>query len=269
MAVPALATGALSVCSIQDMRGYRVRQFSLAIPNLPKRLDGMTIAHVSDTHIGKFLHPDRLPAIADSINRLNADFIAFTGDLIDLALEDLPHGINFLRKLTPRCGLAICEGNHDLMQSRGDFEDLLLSNDLPLIVGNYLTLPRASGQGKSHPVQFLGLPWNFTDASTSEAVHFLKPLENPEAFPILLAHHPHAFDAAAAEQFPLTLAGHTHGGQIMLTDQFGAGSLRFRYTSGLYRKANSILIVNNGLGNWFPLRVHAPAEIVHLTLHST
>jgi hypothetical protein len=32
----------------------------------------------------------------------------------------------------------------------------------------------------------------------------LLALRDPEAFPILLAHHPHAFDAAAAAQLPLT-----------------------------------------------------------------
>jgi predicted MPP superfamily phosphohydrolase len=41
----------------------------------------------------------------------------------------------------------------------------------------------------------------------------------------------------------------------------------FKYWSGLYRKENgSALVVSNGVGNWFPLRINAPAEIVHITL---
>ena len=36
-------------------------------------------------------------------------------------------------------------------------------------------------------------------------------LRKPDAFPILLAHHPHAFDPAAEAGLPLTLAGHSHG----------------------------------------------------------
>jgi predicted MPP superfamily phosphohydrolase len=88
-----------------------------------------------------------------------------------------------------------------------------------------------------------------------------------DAFPILLAHHPHAFDPAAAAGIPLTLAGHTHGGQLMLTESIGFGPQMFRYWSGPYRNPNgSTLVVSNGVGNWFPLRVNAPAEIVHLTL---
>jgi uncharacterized protein len=40
----------------------------------------------------------------------------------------------------------------------------------------------------------------------------------------------------------------------------------FRYWSGLYRSGASQLVVSNGVGNWFPLRVNAPAEIIHITL---
>jgi predicted MPP superfamily phosphohydrolase len=88
----------------------------------------------------------------------------------------------------------------------------------------------------------------------------------PDAFPILLAHHPHAFDLAAEAGVPLTLSGHTHGGQLMLSRKLGFGPLMYRYWSGLYARGNSQLLVSNGVGNWFPLRVHAPAEIVHVTL---
>jgi hypothetical protein len=96
----------------------------------------------------------------------------------------------------------------------------------------------------------------------------LLPQRDPAAFGILIAHHPHAFDWAAEAGIPLTLCGHTHGGQLMLSPNFGVGPLLFRYWSGLYEKGSSKLIVSNGVGNWFPLRINAPAEIVHITLRS-
>ena len=54
----------------------------------------------------------------------------------------------------------------------------------------------------------------------------------------------------------------------MLTRNIGAGPLRFRYWTGAYQKGNSQLFVSNGIGNWFPLRVNAPAEIAHITLRA-
>ena len=52
----------------------------------------------------------------------------------------------------------------------------------------------------------------------------------------------------------------------MLNEHIGFGPMMFRHWTGQYRKADSRLVVSNGVGNWFPLRVAAPAEIVHLTL---
>jgi hypothetical protein len=120
---------------------------------------------------------------------------------------------------------------------------------------------------RGESVQFLGIRWAHADAQLASSVARVKPQIEPGAFPILLAHHPHAFDAAAAAGFPLTLSGHTHGGQIMLNERVGFGPAMYRYWSGLYRKGPHALIVSNGAGNWFPLRIKAPADIVHLTLH--
>jgi predicted MPP superfamily phosphohydrolase len=55
----------------------------------------------------------------------------------------------------------------------------------------------------------------------------------------------------------------------MLTEHIGAGPLLFRYWSGLYHKGPSALAVSNGVGNWFPLRINAPAGILHLTLRAS
>lgn len=110
----------------------------------------------------------------------------------------------------------------------------------------------------------------YDDATIAASVEELLALRDPEAFPILLAHHPHAFDSAAAvaAQLPLTLSGHTHGGQLMLNAEMGFGPMMFRYWSGHYTHGDSHLVVSNGVGNWFPLRTRAPAEIIHLTLRS-
>jgi uncharacterized protein len=116
------------------------------------------------------------------------------------------------------------------------------------------------------PVQLLGIQWHDRVRPIAEHVDRAARRIDPDALTILLAHHPHAFDRAAELGIPLTLAGHTHGGQVMLTPEFGGGPAIYKYWSGLYRKGDSSLIVSNGTGNWFPLRVRAPAEIVHVTL---
>ncbi len=120
------------------------------------------------------------------------------------------------------------------------------------------------------PLQLLGIIWTEAGVSQHEcALKDILQLRDPAIFSILLAHHPHVWNPAADQGVRLVLAGHTHGGQIMHTKHIGAGPLRFRYWTGLYQdwESGSKLIVNNGVGDWFPLRINAPAEIVHLTLH--
>ena len=136
------------------------------------------------------------------------------------------------------------------------------ASGIPLLVDEAMSL-RVRGTG----VQLLGLNWYRSDAELRRPCSArFRASGGPDEFPILLAHHPHAFDAAIAAGLPLTLSGHTHGGQIMLTDHIGAGPILFRYWSGLYRTNGSSLVVSNGVGNWFPLRIGAPAEIVLVTL---
>jgi hypothetical protein len=122
------------------------------------------------------------------------------------------------------------------------------------------------------PVQFFGIRWmeglgKHRDQLTALQVREIMTRRQPDAFPIFLAHHPHAFDAAVEAGLPLTLSGHTHGGQLMVDSEIGVGPAMFRYWSGLYKKNDSQLVVSNGVGNMFPIRINAPAEVIHLTLH--
>ena len=57
--------------------------------------------------------------------------------------------------------------------------------------------------------------------------------------------------------------------KTMASRDIGAGPMMFRYWTGLYQNLASALVVGNGTGNWFPLRLNAPAEIIHLTLRKS
>jgi hypothetical protein len=114
-------------------------------------------------------------------------------------------------------------------------------------------------------VQILGVRWNRVyglprDAAIADSTRAVLKQRQSDAFPILLARHPHAFDTAVEAGVPLTLSGHTHGGQVMLDSQHGFGPWMFRYWSGLDQRGGSQLVVSNGVGNWFPLRVDAPRK---------
>jgi predicted MPP superfamily phosphohydrolase len=217
-------------------------------------------------HVGRFTNGEVLQKMVRMVNEMRADLVLLTGDLINDALADLETGLELTRALEARFGLAIIEGNHDLIENPAEFEGRVRASGIPFLL-DQSTIVDVRG----FPVQLLGLSWTRIhgqgrDAAIAAAVKKLLEQREGGAFPILMAHHPHAFDAAADAGLPLTLSGHTHGGQLMLNEQLGFGPALFRYWSGLYQRDQSKLIVSNGVGNWFPLRVNAPAEIVHLTL---
>ena len=258
LAPPMLTIAAAGIGETQ-LDGFRIRRIEVPVPELPPALEGLTIAHVTDLHVGRFTRGRVLERIVEETNRLDADVIALTGDFINHSLRDLPAALDIVRSLRARHFIAACEGNHDLIEDARMFRREAERGGMPLLRGD------AAVTGiRGQRVQFLGLPWNHSAAGMRDSTAALLTRRDSAAWPILLAHHPHAWDFAG--EIPLTLSGHTHGGQFMLTDRLGAGSLFYRYWSGLYSRPTGALVVSNGVGNWFPVRIQAPAEILHLTL---
>ena len=259
--LPMVLTLGTAAYSIPQKRRFRIRHLTVDVPGLPEALDGMRIAHLSDAHVGKFTRGEVLRRLAEATNRLEADLVLMTGDLLDQTVDDLPEALSMIDRIDRRSGLVTIEGNHDLFDGRDAFAQGVRSHGVPLLLDQSTTVTV-----RGRPVQILGTMWHMRGNPIAPHVDRTVAQRDPDAFPILLGHHPHVFDRAAEHGLPLTLAGHTHGGQLMLNEALGAGPAIYKYWSGLYRHGASRLVVSNGMGNWFPLRTAAPAEIIHLTL---
>ncbi len=240
----ALPRPALAVT--EDRHGWNRREFlgfaaALAPPLLTFSLAGAALSQLNRFRVRRFVLP--IPTLP----------------------VDLDRGLELAGRMEARFGLYLIEGNHDLIENGTEFERRVKASRIPFLLDE-----SAIVSVRGAPVQLLGLSWTRAhenrDQAIAKSVNKLLEQRQENAFPILLAHHPHAFDAAAEARMPLTLSGHTHGGQLMLNEQLGFGPAFFRYWSGLYTRGESQLIVSNGVGNWFPIRVNAPAELVHITL---
>lgn len=252
---------------------FQVNRHRVPAPWLPDRLRGLSITHISDLHVGRLYRPYMLPRLVEQANALDGDIVAVTGDLVDNSNEMLPPALDALAQLTHRHGLFVTIGNHDEIDNREEFIrrvserfDLLINQRRTLeIGGERLTFAGIDYAESPQPTRrHRGDIVNVARTLKGFNVHSDGPV-------IALAHHPHTWDCLAPFEVPLTLSGHTHGGQIMLTPpnmrpEIGAGRLLFHYISGFYRAPASTLFVNRGVGNWFPLRINAPAEIVQIQL---
>ncbi len=271
--VPMLTLGGLTIAGRVQEGRFAINRHALAAPWLASRLHGLTITHISDLHVGRLYRPHMLRRLVDEANRLDSDIVVVTGDIIDNSNDLLPPTLDALGRLSHRHGIFLSIGNHDMIDDRATFIRLVRER-FPLLINQRRTLSIGGER-----LTIAGLDFAWRDGSNGRApgyqdfVQSMMAGYHPDAYgPIIaLSHHPHAFDLLAAAGVPLTLSGHTHGGQLMLTPpgerpEVGIGRLLFRYISGFYHHGESSLFVNSGVGNWFPLRIHAPAEIVQIQL---
>lgn len=241
---------------------FEVNRIDLPLKNLPPALDGLRIAHVSDPHVYSFMSDTKYRNVIRATNDLDADLVLHSGDLINHPLKDLPDGIQMIQQMRGRYGTYCCNGNHDLIESAEIFERDTVRSGINMLLDESRVI-----EINGHKLQILAPRWvGRDDKLVRWTVENVLPQRRSDAFPILLAHHPHAFDAASDAGIPLTLSGHTHGGQLGITPKLSIGGLMYRYWTGVYRKNNSALVVSNGIGNWFPLRINVPAEIIQITL---
>jgi predicted MPP superfamily phosphohydrolase len=285
VATPALLWLGGTSAAVAERGRFAVTRLDLTLPGLPPALRGMTIAQISDLHIGWLAEQKLLDPMVEAVADLRADLVVMTGDLVHNDLTPLPECLAALRQLPARVGVFACMGNHDYIQDGEEFIRRVRAADIHGQGDDFLLINR-SLRLRHNGAEFVlgGADWVREDAGHAEAIARTFADAPEGATKILLAHHPHAFDAAADAGVALTLSGHTHGGQFVFHRADGPapvrggaecltgptaspGSLMYRYVSGLYRKGGgSLLYVNRGLGNWFPLRINCPAELTLITL---
>src|SRR5260370_21288132 len=84
--LPPVFTFGLTGIAMAQLNNVRVRRFVLPIVDLPAELEGMTIAQVSDVHVGRFTKGELLEKTVRLVNELQADLVLLTCDLLHYAL---------------------------------------------------------------------------------------------------------------------------------------------------------------------------------------
>jgi uncharacterized protein len=236
---------------------------TLVFPDLPPALNGLRIAHLSDVHAGIHMSEQKMKEIVQQTNALGADLIVQTGDMIDISQSYIPDYVRAFRDLRAPLGVVTCLGNHD----RYTGEDAVIRGVKEagqVFVKNGVHVIERGGAA----LALVGIDdphaWRADDPQDDDIAAALR-LTPPakDAFRILLAHRPGAFDGAAPHGIPLTLAGHIHGGQFYLpVIGWSPGRLITKYVMGHFTQGSSQLYVSRGIGVvGVPLRVFVPPEI--------
>jgi hypothetical protein len=247
-----------------------VREEVVHVRGLPSTLDGLRIANLGDVHVGRFVVPADLARAVDLVDARGVDLLAVTGDLID-DLRLIEPTLDALERGRTRPVLAIL-GNHDKAHESAVVTAMRRrAFRLTLLVNGSVVIRHRGGSvrvvGADYPLDARGghvLPPAQQDAAMRAFAARAFAGATPGETIIALSHHPEFFRIAAARGAALTLASHTHGGHVRV----GGRPLidAFDYMHGPYRRGDAHLDVSAGVGQWLPLRIGVPREIVIVTL---
>ena len=237
----------------------------MPIEGLPEGLDGLTLVHLSDLHLGPHISMDLIQRAIQRTNKLCPDLILLTGDYVSDSPQYIAPLCQALSSLSARIGVFACLGNHDHWEDADKTRKGLDAAGIELLENEHRVL---------HIGEALLVIAGVEDLWEGDPDVELAFENAPDPAPrILLSHNPDAIERLGKERVDLMLCGHTHGGQVRLP-AVGAPILAIksgqRLAAGLSKTdTGTTVYVNQGLGVIFPpVRFLCRPEIAHIRLRN-
>lgn len=263
-AVPLLALAVTVLGFVNARRLARVKRVEVPIANLPPGLHGYAIAQLSDIHVGPTIKRPYLNAIVNRVNKLGADAIAITGDLVDGSVHRLGLHTQPLARLAARDGVFFVTGNHEYYSGAQEWIAELRRLGLTVLINQHV-VRRHDGASLMIAGVTDYMAHHFHPEHKSDPRAAAGQARDQADVRILLAHQPRSAPAAAEAGFHLQLSGHTHGGQFFPWNLFVP--LQQPFVAGLHRVRDMWVYISRGTGYWGPpKRFGAPSEITLVRL---
>lgn len=233
--------------------------------NISKKIDGMdslSIAMISDIHLGTIVGKKRFDSIIQKVNKIHPDIVLLPGDIVD---EDLKPVIiqnlgETLCNIKSRYGIFAVMGNHEYIGGVEEASEYLKSHGVNVLrdevvkVNNNLFIV---GREDLSIARFTG-----RKRKTLEQL-----LENvPEEYPVILMdHQPFNVDESAKLNIDLQVSGHTHHGQLWPLNYIT--NIIYEVSWGYRKDNNRHLYVSCGVGTWGPpVRLGNVPEIINFQI---
>jgi predicted MPP superfamily phosphohydrolase len=268
-AATGVAALGLDATALEPNRPRVVRK-DIALRRWPERLEGFTIALLSDFHFDPYFSVHPIEASISIVNRLAPDLIVLTGDFVSIpqfegneekGASAAEPCADLLRQMHARHGLWAVMGNHDYYTNPWRITSALQARGINVLANRSVPLEQDG-------TRFWLAGVNDVVSGTADLDSTLHSVPENEAT-ILLAHEPDYADEVARYRVDLQLSGHSHGGQVRLplVPPLFLPKLGKKYVWGLYRIGPLTLYTNAGIGTVvLPIRFNCPPEITLLTL---
>lgn len=251
-------------------------EYDVAIAKSGGNNSDLTIAFVSDLHLGYSIGVHHIEKMVEEINAMDADLVCIAGDIFDNdygAIQDPERLIALFQKVQSRYGIYACYGNHDLdepillgftFQGKKKTNDerlrdflnqagIRLLEDESVLIDDSFYLIGRKDRSRVKKTETSG---RLTPAELTKHLDLSKPV-------LAMDHQPRDLAEMAEAGVDLDLSGHTHDGQLwpftlliqaMWENSYGRLTVEFMTS-----------IVTSGLGLWGPnMRVGTNSEIVEI-----
>lgn len=247
----------------------RIVRKDIALRRWPARMDGFTIALLSDFHYDPYCSVHPIRSAIGMVNDLHPDLIVLTGDFVSVPFFGDPAAgashaepcAQLLRQMHAPHDLVAVMGNHDFFTDPDRVTDSLRATGIKVLANQSIAIERDGGRFWLSGVDDVM-------GKTADLDATLRTVPADEAV-VLLAHEPDYADHVSRYAVDLQLSGHSHGGQVRLPfiRPLYLPSLARKYIWGLYKIGGLTLYTNPGLGTVdIPVRLNCPPEITLLTL---
>jgi predicted MPP superfamily phosphohydrolase len=263
--IAGVAAGGLA-WGLFEAQWLEFNELEVPIERMPAELDGFTIVHLSDFHLGTLsLNGRALDRVVTWAVEQDPDVVVLTGDLLSRQQGER-HLREAVGRLRARHGVFAVLGNHDVDATRDPFSTPTDASVVSEAGAVLLEDASAEIQVDGRRVQIVG-----GDPRPGWKTRRLEPLADPAAdLRVLVFHFPDVVEWLPPGAYHLVLAGHLHGGQICLPTPRGKvrlEHLRSRHWEGLHETPAGMLHVSRGVGTSFvPFRFLARPEATKLTL---
>lgn len=268
---PTVLSGAMTLALVVAViaggmvNAQRIRTVYYDIPLSAEQqaLDGMTVAVISDLHLGAINGYDHTKRVVDAVNAAAPDLVCIVGDVFDgdySKAKELDEIEVLLRGIQSRYGVYAVLGNHDTNDPSSEGAAFLARAGVTLLYDSAMTLDNG--------VVLVGRA-DYAPISSANGRQALVDIAHDDGYVIVLDHQPQqaAADEAQAAGAQLMLSGHTHRGQI-----FPANLMtRLMYPThyGVLDYGGLTMAVTSGAATWGPpLRVGTNSEVMVLTLRA-
>lgn len=211
-------------------------------------LKGLKIVQLSDIHLGPTLKADFAELLVERVNKLSADLVVITGDMIDGTVASIGDDILPFKKFNSKYGTYFITGNHEYYWHANQWREYVQSLGIKVLNNENIKI-----SFNNHDFYLAGVADVYSKRLEPDDPCDLEKAKKSipaGAYSILLSHQPKTCYEASKLGYDLQLSGHTHGGQGFPWNMIVY--LVQPYVKGLHTIDNMQLYVSKGTGFWGP-----------------